>query len=102
MTQTEQDPPAVAATPPPWAGGDIVATVLALLEAAALTTAMRRVASWNPQLHLYVDAARERRPRGLADGSEQAGGRLAPGGAGCRGHDQPSLGRGWIPERPAA
>jgi hypothetical protein len=58
LTQTEQDPPAVAATPPPWAGGDIVATVLALLEAAALTTAMRRVASWNPHLHIYAAADR--------------------------------------------
>jgi hypothetical protein len=68
MTQTEQDPPAVAAaTPPPWAGGDVVATVLALLEAAALTTAMRRVASWNPQLHLYAAADRMWMPPGSGD-----------------------------------
>jgi hypothetical protein len=36
----------------------MVAAAVALLEAAALTAAMRRVASWNPHLHLSVAADR--------------------------------------------
>jgi hypothetical protein len=58
MTPSEQDPPAVAAAEPPRAGGQVVAVAVALLEAAALITAMRRVASWNPLLPLYVAADR--------------------------------------------
>jgi hypothetical protein len=57
MTPSEQDPPAVAADPP-RAGGQVVAVAVALLEAAALTAAMRRVASWNPLLSLYAAADR--------------------------------------------
>jgi hypothetical protein len=48
MTPSEQDTPAVAAAEPPRAGGQVVAVAVALLEAAALLAAMRRVASWNP------------------------------------------------------
>jgi uncharacterized protein YigA (DUF484 family) len=36
----------------------VVAAAVALLEAAALTAAMRRVASWNPRLHLSAAADR--------------------------------------------
>jgi len=36
----------------------VVAAAVALLEAAALTAAMRRVASWNPHLHLSAAADR--------------------------------------------
>jgi len=58
MTPSEQDPPAVAAAEPPRAGGQVVAVAVALLEAAALIAAMRRVASWNPRLPLYAAADR--------------------------------------------
>jgi hypothetical protein len=59
MTQSGQDPPVAAAGAPPLrAGGDVETTAQALLEAAALAAAMRRVESWNPRLHL--DAAAER------------------------------------------
>jgi hypothetical protein len=58
MTPSEQDLPAVAAADPPRAGGQVVAVAVALLEAAALTGAMRRVASWNPLLPLYAAADR--------------------------------------------
>jgi hypothetical protein len=59
MTQSGQDPPVAAATTPPlWAGGDVETTARALLEAAALAAAMRRVEIWNPLLHL--DAAADR------------------------------------------
>jgi hypothetical protein len=58
MTPSEQDPPAVAATEPPRADGQVVAVAVALLEAAALLAAMRRVASWNPLLPLYAAADR--------------------------------------------
>jgi hypothetical protein len=58
MTPSEQDPPAVAATEPPRADGQEVAVAVALLEAAALLAAMRRVASWNPLLPLYAAADR--------------------------------------------
>jgi hypothetical protein len=57
MPQPEHDPPAAAAEPS-WAGGDVVTGAVALLEAAALTASMRRVASWNSQLHLYAAADR--------------------------------------------
>ena len=57
MPQPENDPPAAAAEPS-RAGGDVVTGAVALLEAAALTASMRRVASWNPQLHLYAAADR--------------------------------------------
>jgi hypothetical protein len=58
MTPSEQDPPALATTEPPRPGGQVVAVAVALLEAAALTAAMRRVASWNPLLPLYAAADR--------------------------------------------
>jgi hypothetical protein len=58
MTQSGQDRPVVAATPLPGAGGDVVGVAMALLEAAALAAAMRRVGIWNPYLHL--DAAADR------------------------------------------
>jgi hypothetical protein len=57
MPQPEHQPP-VAATRPPRADGAVVAAAVALLEAAALMAAMRRVASWNPLLHLYAAADR--------------------------------------------
>jgi hypothetical protein len=56
MPQPEHQPP--AATQPPRADAEVVAAAVALLEAAALTAAMRRVASWNPHLHLSVAADR--------------------------------------------
>jgi hypothetical protein len=52
-----------------------VAAALALLEAAALTAAMRRVPSWNPHLHLYVAADRLWTPSGAED---QGGWRTNP------------------------
>ena len=59
MTQSGQDPPVAAATTPPLrAGGDVETTARALLEAAALAAAMRRVEIWNPLLRL--DAAADR------------------------------------------
>jgi hypothetical protein len=59
MTQSGQDPPVAAATTPPLrAGGDVETTARALLEAAALAAAMRRVEVWNPLLRL--DAAADR------------------------------------------
>jgi hypothetical protein len=57
MPQSEHDPPAAAAEPS-RAGGDVVTGAVALLEAAALMASMRRVASWNPHLHLYAAADR--------------------------------------------
>jgi hypothetical protein len=57
MPQPEQEPPATAARPP-RADGEVVAAAVALLEAAALTSAMRRVSSWNPHLHLSAAADR--------------------------------------------
>ena len=56
MPQPEHEPP--AATQPPRVDGEVVAAAVALLEAAALTAAMRRVASWNPHLHLSAAADR--------------------------------------------
>jgi hypothetical protein len=59
MTQSGQDPPVAAAvTLPLRADGNVESTARALLEAAALAAAMRRVESWNPRLHL--DAAADR------------------------------------------
>jgi hypothetical protein len=59
MTQSGHDPPvAAAATPPLPAGGDVQTTARALLEAAALATAMRRGAIWNPLVHLHAAADR--------------------------------------------
>jgi hypothetical protein len=106
MPQPEHQPP-VAAARSPRADGAVVAAAVALLEAAALTAAMRQVASWNPLLHLYAAADRRwhRQPtkaKGLAHRPEQAGDRVPSGGAGCGGHDRPVLGRGRLPERPAA
>ena len=57
MPPFEPEPPAVAAQPP-GVDGEVVAAAVALLEAAALTAAMRRVASWNPHLHLSAAADR--------------------------------------------
>jgi hypothetical protein len=56
MPQPEHEPP--AATQPPRADAEVVAAAVALLEAAAVTAAMRRVASWNPHLHLSAAADR--------------------------------------------
>jgi hypothetical protein len=59
MAQSGQDPPVAAAvTPPLRAGGDVETTARALLEAAALAAAMRRVGIWNP--HLHLDAVADR------------------------------------------
>jgi hypothetical protein len=59
MTQSGQDPPVAAAvTPPLRAGGDVETTAQALLDAAALAAAMRRVESWNPLVHLHAAAER--------------------------------------------
>jgi hypothetical protein len=57
MPQPEHEPP-VAAVRPPRADGEVVAAAVALLEAAALSAAMRRIASWNPHLHLSAAADR--------------------------------------------
>jgi hypothetical protein len=57
MTPSEPEPPAVAAESP-WAGGEVVAVAVALLEAAALMGAMRRVATWNPLRPLHAAADR--------------------------------------------
>jgi hypothetical protein len=66
MPQPEHEPP-VAAARPPRADGEVVATAVALLEAAALTAAMGRVASWNPHLHLSAAADRLWVPSGSGD-----------------------------------
>jgi hypothetical protein len=65
---------------PPAAAGGVVATAVALIEAAALTAAMRRMASWNPVMHLYAAADRAWAPLG-ADG--RAGWRTDPSGQGA-------------------
>jgi hypothetical protein len=57
MPQPEHEPP-IAAARPPRAVGELVAAAVALLEAAALTAAMGRIASWNPQVHLSAAADR--------------------------------------------
>jgi hypothetical protein len=56
-----------AAAQPPRANGEVVAAAVALLEAAALTAAMRQVASWNPRLHLSAAADRRWVPSGSGD-----------------------------------
>jgi hypothetical protein len=75
MPHPEHEPPAAAARPPPRAAGEVVAVAVALLEAAALTAAMRRVASWNPYLHLSAAADRLWVRSGSSD---QAGWRTDP------------------------
>jgi hypothetical protein len=65
MPQSEHEPPATAQ--PPRADGEIVAAAVALLEAAALTAAMRWVASWNPRFHLSAAADRLWVPSGSSD-----------------------------------
>lgn len=106
MTPSEQDSPAVAAADPPRAGGQVVAVAVALLEAAALTAAMRRVASWNPLLSLYAAADRMWTP---SAGEDQKDWRTDPSthAADVRlavlvaeGHNRPLLGRGWVSQRP--
>jgi hypothetical protein len=74
MPPSEPEPPAVAAQSP-RAGGEVVATAVALLETAALLAAMRRVASWNPlrPLHAAADRAWIR-----AASTEQGGWRADP------------------------
>jgi hypothetical protein len=74
MPHPEHEPP-VAAARPPRADGEVVATAVALLEAAALTAAMRRVPSWNPHLHLSAAADRLWAPSGSSD---QGGWRTDP------------------------
>jgi hypothetical protein len=66
MPPSEPEPPAVAAEPP-RASGEVVAVAVALLEAAALIAAMRRVASWNPLLPLYAAADRMWMPSASED-----------------------------------
>jgi hypothetical protein len=66
MPQPEHEPPAAAARPP-RADGEVVAAAVALLEAAALTAALRRMASWNPRSHLYAAADRRWGPSGRRD-----------------------------------
>jgi hypothetical protein len=56
MPQPEHQPPAAARSP--RADGEVVAAAVALLEAAALTAAIRRTASWNPHRRLYAAADR--------------------------------------------
>jgi hypothetical protein len=53
----------------------VVAAAVALLEAAALTAAMRRVASWSPHLHLSAAADRLWLPSASSD---QAGWPMDP------------------------
>jgi hypothetical protein len=60
MPQPEHEP--TAAGQPPRADGEVVAAAVPLLEAAALTAAMRGVASWNPHLHLSAAADRRWAP----------------------------------------
>ena len=72
MPHPEQEP---AAARPPQAEGEVVAAAVALLEAAALTAAMGRVASWNPHLHLSAAADRLWESSGSRD---QAGWRTDP------------------------
>ena len=105
MTPSEQDPPAVAADPP-RAGGQVVAVAVALLEAAALTAAMRRVASWNPLLSLYAAADRMWTP---SAGEDQKDWRTDPSthAADVRlavlvaeATIGRCLGRGWVSQRP--
>jgi hypothetical protein len=74
MPQPEHQPP-VAAARSPRADGEVVAAAVALLEAAALTAAMRQVPSWNPHLHLSAAADRLWTPS--ADGG-QGGWRTDP------------------------
>jgi hypothetical protein len=74
MPPSEPEPPAVAAQSP-RAGGEVVALAVALLEVAALLAAMRRVASWNPHLHLCVAVDRMWVPSGAED---QGGWRTDP------------------------
>jgi hypothetical protein len=73
MPQPEQEPP-VAAARPQGADGEVFAAAVALLEAAALTAAMRRVAAWNPLVCL--DAAADR--LWVAAGGEDQGWRTDP------------------------
>jgi hypothetical protein len=73
MPQPELEPP--AATQPPRADAEVVAAAVALLEAAALTAAMRRVSSWNPHLHLSAAADRLWAP---SAGGGQGGWRTDP------------------------
>jgi hypothetical protein len=65
---------------PPAAAGGVVATAVALIEAAALTAAMRRMASWNPLMHLYAAADRAWAPPGAED---RSGWRTDPSGQGA-------------------
>jgi hypothetical protein len=74
MPHPEPEPPAAAAQSP-RADGEVVATAVALLDAAALTAAMRRVPSWNPHLHLSAAADRLWVPSRSGD---QAGWRTDP------------------------
>jgi hypothetical protein len=99
MTQSGQDPPVAAAAPPPLragggcgdnrsgaAGGGRVGGGHAAgrdLEPASAPRCGGRPG---------VGIGGERGARGLADGPRQAGHLVPPGGAGCRGHDQPLLG----------
>jgi hypothetical protein len=69
MPQPERDPPAAAAEPS-RAGGDVVTGAVALLEAGALMASMRRVATWNPHLHLYAATDRLWVPSGSEDQGE--------------------------------
>jgi hypothetical protein len=74
MPPPEPEPPAVAAQSP-RAGGQVVTVAVALLEAAALTAVMRRVASWNPHVHLSAAADRLWAP---SAGEGQGGWRTDP------------------------
>jgi hypothetical protein len=66
MPPPEHEPPTAAARPL-RADGEVVAAAVVLLEAAALTAAMWRVASWNPRSHLYAAADRRWGPSGRRD-----------------------------------
>jgi hypothetical protein len=53
-------------TTPPAVMNHVIATAVALTERAALTAAMRTVASWNPLAYLYAAADRAWVPAGEA------------------------------------
>jgi hypothetical protein len=109
MTQSGQDPPVAAAgTPPLRAGGDVGDNRSGAAGGGHVGGGHAAGRDLEPACaprcggRPGVGIGGERRTRGLADRPRQAGNRLPPGGAGCRGHDQPLLGRGRLPQRPAA
>jgi hypothetical protein len=73
-SQQERRPNAIP-TSTPGTRGEVVETAVALIEAAALTAAMRRMATWNPLLHLRAAADRTWAP---SDGGSRPDWRTDP------------------------